>query len=142
MDLEINTQDVPGNVTILTPAGDVDIYTSPMLKEKINSLIERGSCRILIDLSHLEYIDSTGIGVIKSSLSQIHSHSGDIRLLSPMALVKRMLELTSVDRIAKVYDKQSDALEDWSGNNEAPPSDSTAIPLASEDGVPPIIKRI
>lgn len=136
MDLEISTQDVLGNVTILTPVGDVDIYTSPMLKERINSLIEHGSYRILIDLSHLEYIDTTGISVIKSSLSQIHSHNGDIRLLSPMALVKRMLELTNVDKIAKIYDKQSDALEDWKNGNE------TIMPPISENGAPPIIKRI
>jgi len=131
MDLKINTQDVPGNVIILTPIGEVDIYTSPVLKEKINSLIEHNSRRILIDLSHLEYIDSTGIGVIRSSLNQIHSCNGDIRLLSPTVLVKRMLELTNVDRIARVYDKQSDALRDWANNNETA---KTVIPPVSEDG--------
>lgn len=118
MDLKINTQDAPGNVIILTPLGDVDIYTSPELKKKISNLIEHNSRRILIDLSHLEYIDSIGIGVIKSSLSKIHSCNGEIRLLSPTALVKRILELTNIDRIVRIYDKQSDALRGWTNGTK------------------------
>ncbi len=117
MDLKIGTEDALGNVIILTPIGEVDIYTSPMLKKKIDSLIEHSKRRILIDLSQLEYIDSAGIGIIKSSLDQIHSCNGDIRLLFPTILVKRMLELTNVDKIAKIYDSKSDALEDWTNSS-------------------------
>lgn len=118
MDLKISIEDVLDNVIILTPIGEVDIYTSPILKEKIDSLIGRNSRRILMDLSRLEYIDSTGLSVIKSSLDQMRSCNGDLWLLSPTVLVKRMLELANMDRIAKIYDSQDDALRDW-GNGRA-----------------------
>ena len=113
MDLKISIEDVLGNVIILTPIGEIDIYTSPILEEKIDSLIEHNRRRILMDLSHLEYIDSTGLSVIKSSLDQMHSCNGNIRLFSPTVLVKRMLELANIDRIAKIYDSQGDALITW-----------------------------
>lgn len=117
MNLRINTEDAVGNVTILTTIGEVDIYTSPILREKIDTLIEHKKRRILIDLSHLEYIDSTGISVLKKGLDQTHCCKGDIRLLSPTTPVKRMLELTNTDKMMKIYDNKSDALKDWPNVN-------------------------
>jgi len=111
--LEINTENVSDSVAFLTLVGEADIYTSPVLREKLDTLIEKGKTRILMDLSHLEYIDSTGIGVIKAGLAQTRGCDGDIRLLFPKAQVKRMLELMDMHKPAEIYSNRDEALKDW-----------------------------
>ena len=65
MSLEIENILQDNNI-VIKPIGEVDIYTSPDLKNKIFALIEDKNTDIIIDGEYLEYIDSTGLGVLMS----------------------------------------------------------------------------
>ena len=61
MDLLLSARSI-GDYTVLEVGGEVDVYTAPTLREKIVSLVDGGSQAIIVDLTHVEFLDSTGLG--------------------------------------------------------------------------------
>ena len=86
------------NVTIKL-YGDIDLYNAPELKAAIAP--EQGRCLIL-DCSMLDYIDSTGLGVLVSTLKSSKDHGGAIRITGLKPHLYRLFELTALDKIFEI----------------------------------------
>jgi anti-sigma B factor antagonist len=100
---------------IMTPHGRLDGRYSSILKKKIAEQLRQNS-RIIIDMSQVSFIDSTGLGVLVGALKKAISREGDIRLVSPTEEVRMLMELTRVDRVFLVYSNQELALKSYSEN--------------------------
>ena len=61
--MEISVEELENNTSVIKLVGDIDVYTSSDLKDAINSQIDFGAKRIIIDMEDVYYIDSSGIGV-------------------------------------------------------------------------------
>ena len=71
-----------GDIGVLTLTGEVDIYTSPVLKNAIAVAVADGCSTIVIDLNGVGFIDSSGLGVLVGALKRIRERGGDFpRLL-------------------------------------------------------------
>ena len=70
MDIKVDVKDAEG-CKILNVCGDVDVYTSPKVKEHINSLIEKEVYKIVVNLEDVRYVDSTGLGVLIGTLKKV-----------------------------------------------------------------------
>jgi len=80
MDLDISV-DRDGATCRMQVSGEVDVYTSPMLKARIIDAIEDGCTDLVIDLEGVGFIDSSGLGVLVSGLRRVKEHSGSMRLV-------------------------------------------------------------
>jgi anti-sigma B factor antagonist len=67
MDLEVETTQ-RDTASILTLSGEIDVYTAPRLRQAIVDLVDGGSRRIIVDMEKVEFLDSTGLGVLVEGL--------------------------------------------------------------------------
>jgi anti-sigma B factor antagonist len=75
--------------------GEVDMATAPQLREKLFGLVDDGASRITLDCRGLEFLDSSGIGVLIAVRQRLGDH-GSLTLEAPPAHVRKVLELTGV----------------------------------------------
>lgn len=82
-------------------AGEADIFTAPDMKEKINSSVEKTEHHLCIDLTELEYIDSTGLGLLVGALKRMRNKDGKVSLVRPQPQIRKLLDITG---LSKVFD--------------------------------------
>lgn len=109
MNLTINTR-IPNETTrILEIEGEIDVYTSPQLKQEIVKLAEGGVKHLIINLSKVEYLDSTGLGVLIGALKRLREAGGNLVLVGPALRILRIFEITGLDKIFDIYATEEDA---------------------------------
>ncbi len=103
MSLTINKSfDEDKNIWDVSLKGEVDIYTANKLKETLIDMVAERPQDILIDASRLEYIDSTGLGVLIGALKRLKQHEKDIYIKDVKLNVKKIFKITGLDKIFKV----------------------------------------
>jgi anti-sigma B factor antagonist len=107
--MEINRRET-GDVVIFDIKGEIDLYNAPAIKEKIKDEINKGKVNIIINLDKVSYIDSSGIGVLISSLSNLKKVGGAMKLINVYASVRKVFELTKLTSFFEIYDSEADAL--------------------------------
>lgn len=83
----------------LMAEGEVDISTAPQLRETLDNAYKEKRADILLHLDDLNYIDSTGLGVIIGAYSRMQENKNKITLLNPRDNIKKLLSITSLDKI-------------------------------------------
>lgn len=93
--------------TTLTVTGEVDVYTSPRLREKLAELLSEGHRRIVLDLSEVDFMDSTGLGVLVAGLKRARASNGDLTLVcsDPIVILFEMTGLTEVFTVFSSVEK-------------------------------------
>ena len=92
-----------GGAVVLVPDSDITWRNQPTLRQELDRLSERGRTHIIIDLSNVEEISGYGLGLLASRCGRLRRRAGDIRLANPSALIKRILEMTSLDELFEQY---------------------------------------
>lgn len=100
-----------GDILVLTPVEKrIDVTVSAAFKSAMVDWIGRENSRILLDLTNVDFIDSSGLGAIISSLKTLGG-GGDLVLCGIQENVKSLFELTRMHRIFKIYEMREDALQ-------------------------------
>ena len=107
--MEINRRE-SGEVIIFDINGEIDLYNAPEIKEKIKEEMNNGKVNIIINLDKVSYIDSSGIGVLISSLSNLKKVGGALKLINVYASVRKVFELTKLTSFFDIYDSEAEAL--------------------------------
>ena len=95
-----------GDVTIVDFSGKITLGEgSATLRKTIRELTEGGEKKILLSLSDVDYIDSSGIGELVSGFTTVRSAGGELKLLH---LTKRVHDILQITRLFTVFDVQSD----------------------------------
>lgn len=110
MNLNITEELRKNNVSILKLEGEVDVYTSPLLKEKIETLIKAKRPFIVLDLKGLSYMDSTGLGIMLAELMRVRNNGGNMVLVSPQKIIQKILRITNTDVYLKIYQNYEEAI--------------------------------
>lgn len=86
-------------------SGEIDAYTAPKLKEKIYSFSEKNGMKMVIDLSEVSYMDSTGLGVFVGVFKNIRSNDGELKLVGLSSRLTRLFEITGLADIIDINSK-------------------------------------
>ena len=98
---EADVTDADGE-TIVAVRGEVDVYTSPQLRERLDASIDAGKRRVVLDLSGTDFIDSTGIGVIVGALKRLRGEGGELIVRSPNRAAARAFEVTGLTKVLQI----------------------------------------
>jgi anti-sigma B factor antagonist len=110
MDLKIVAKRVDKKIAVLNLEGDMDVFTSPRLKDAIITSLKQGSIYLLINMKKVNYMDSTGLGVLVGSLRRVREHKGKISLIAPHSRVQRILDITDLTAIFKIYKDEKEGI--------------------------------
>jgi len=115
--LTISYEHISDRTTVVTVVGDVDVYKAPTLREALVEILEQGRSRLIIDLEGVEFVDSTGLGVLVGALKRTRAREGDVALVSPSGPIRKGLRITGLSRVFPVFGSVPQAeeeLELWS----------------------------
>ena len=98
------------NVTVIRLADRFDAYTAPAVREKLLELQARGQVRIIVDLSAVDFVDSTGLATLVAGLKHCRRAGGDLILTGLRSQVMVIFELTRLDRAFQIYENEAAAL--------------------------------
>jgi anti-sigma B factor antagonist len=107
MDISSRTK---GEVVILDISGEIDLYNAPEIKDIINKLIEQKRYNVVINLKDVTYIDSSGIGALISSLSNLKKYQGGLKIINVFASVRKVFELTKLTSFFDIYDNEDESV--------------------------------
>ena len=86
--------------TIVTICGEIDLYTAPRLHSELASLLAEGApARMTIDMSGVEFCDSTGMNVLLSCLRRVRERGGELEIAAPKPAVRKILQVTGLDSV-------------------------------------------
>jgi len=92
-----------GDVTVITVTGDITLNKGGdvLLKDKIQSLLQQGKKKLLLDLGKVSYVDSAGLGQLVQVYATAKHHGGALKLVN---LTKRLKDLLVVSKLLTVFD--------------------------------------
>lgn len=115
MDLRIQTRR-EGPWTVLEVAGELDLHTSPELRDQLSGLIADGDTRLAVDLADTSFMDSSSLGLLVATLKHVREQGGDIALTGATGSPLKVLMLTGMDRVFTMADVPSDLPDAGSGS--------------------------
>jgi anti-anti-sigma factor len=116
----VEVESLNGGVRALAISGELDQATAQQLREPLMSEIQGGAHAVMIDLTACGFIDSTGLGVIVEGWKTLQERNGEMAALTiccPEPEVKRLLEVTGLDRAIMIGDTREEAIEPLLGGS-------------------------
>jgi anti-sigma B factor antagonist len=108
-DLSIHVHVVDDN-QVFDLTGSLDIATSPTVRAALIEASERGSHRLIVDLSHVDFLDSTGLGALIGGQRRAKEFGGEVRLVAKEGQILRLLRITGLLKVFAVYATLEDAV--------------------------------
>jgi len=103
---EVVIVDVSGKVT-LGDGGDV------VLKDKMASLVQQGTKKVLLNLADVSYVDSAGLGAIVQSYATLNKSGGSLKLLNVTKRIRDLLSITKLLTVFECLDNEADAVKSF-----------------------------
>jgi len=110
MNIRVETHSPTEDTAVVALAGEIDVYTSPKVKQEIVDLLTGGKTKLVVDLSSVEYLDSTGLGVLIGGLKRSREREGDLKLICDNMRILRIFEITGLTKIFDIYKSEAEAL--------------------------------
>ncbi len=110
MELDVKTER-DGDVCSVTVVGEIDLYTSPMLKERLLAAMDDGCKLLVVSLDGVGFIDSSGLGVLVGGLRRMKERGGDLRIACTREHVLKILRITGLDKVFPIVAEQDEARE-------------------------------
>jgi len=91
------------------------VDTADLLKEKLTRTIKEGKTKIIIDMSQIEFTDSSFLSSLLAGLKQASLNHGDIKLVGLRPAVRYVFQITRLDKVFDIYGKIYEAVNSFSG---------------------------
>jgi anti-sigma B factor antagonist len=109
-----------GDVVVLDIKGRVQLGEGDeMLKDKVNSLLNQGRKKIILNLADVPYIDSAGLGEVVRTFTTVSRQGGNLKLLNLTKRITDLLAITKLLTVFDTYDSEQDAVQSFSASAKA-----------------------
>ena len=113
MTITTTTRDVDG-ITIVDIKGRIVLgEESAKLRQLVADLVGKGQRKILLNLVHVNYIDSSGLGSLVSSLARVRMYDGELKLLNLTKRVHEMMQVTKLNTVFEIMDDEAVAVSSF-----------------------------
>ena len=110
MDLTLDVhEDAPG-ITVIAVGGEIDVYTAPKLRERLIGLVESGSFHLIVDMEGVDFLDSTGLGVLVGGLKKVRAHDGSLQLVCNQDRLLKIFRITGLAKVFVIHESADAAL--------------------------------
>ena len=109
MDLAL-TNTTEGDRTVVQVRGEIDVFTAPQLRAYLEDLVRTGRHRLVVDMEHVEFIDSTGLSALVNVLKLVRTYDGSLRLVCTHERIIRLFRITVLPKAFPIHDTVAEAL--------------------------------
>jgi len=114
----LHSRHISPGIVVLELAGSMTMGQECQRVElAVGDLIEDGERKVIMDLSRLEYLDSSGVGVIAVCSGRVDQAGGELRLAALTPKVIELLRVAKLDRLLKMYRSVDDAMRGWDASS-------------------------
>ena len=99
-----------GDATIVHAEGELDLHTAPTLQSEIDSALEQDLARMVVDLSKVDFMDSTGLSVIVAAVAAMRAQGGEVRVVTGADKITKVFTLTGVDQQVGMFGSLEEAM--------------------------------
>jgi anti-sigma B factor antagonist len=110
MELTLNVHSEEPGYTVIAVGGEIDVYSAPRLRERLVDLVEEGTYQMIVDMEAVEFLDSTGLGVLVGGLKRVRVHDGWIDLVCTQSRMLRIFRITGLNRVFSIYNSVPEAI--------------------------------
>jgi anti-sigma B factor antagonist len=89
--------------------GEIDVYTAPKLREKLIELVSEGSYDVVVNLEGVDFLDSTGLGVLVGALKRVKAHEGSLSLVCTQDKILKIFKITGLTKVFPIYSSVEEA---------------------------------
>src|SRR5438093_5457738 len=111
MDLELESTQRNG-VAVLTLRGEIDVYTAPRMRQAIVDLVDAGSLTVVIDMDKVDFLDSTGLGVLVEGLKRVRTRGGNLSIVITQDKILKIFDITGLNKAFPIYGSLEEALKE------------------------------
>lgn len=104
-------------VPVITVTGEVDLHSAPRFKAAVNEAISVASeekC-VVLDLTRVEFMDSTGLGVLIGRYRELKEAGGELRIVLQGGPIRHLLKMTGLEGVFDVFETRDDAVANCTG---------------------------
>jgi anti-sigma B factor antagonist len=95
---------------VISVRGEIHVTTAPRFAEHLNAAIESGHTAIVLDMTGVEFIDSTGLSVLLNGLRQVGQRRGKLALVCTNPTVLRLFQITNLDSTFDIFGDRQQAI--------------------------------
>ncbi|MEW2352426.1 STAS domain-containing protein [Spirillospora sp. NPDC029432] len=97
-------------LTVVTISGEIDVFTSPRLRELLLEIIDTGAAHLVVDLGEVTFLDSTGLGVLVGIYHRLRARDGSMSFVGVNDRVRRVFHVTQLTKIFVLHHSLEDAI--------------------------------
>ena len=109
VDIEIEHR-TEGAWQVLDVAGEVDLSTAPALRSRIDTVLDEGGRRLVVDLADVSFMDSSGLSVLVSGYKGMREAGGEMAVVCPNVAIAKIFSITGLDRVFAIHPSLDEAL--------------------------------
>ena len=110
MDFDVTTERLGDTQAVISPVGELDLYTAPELKQELLEAIGGGATEIVVDLTRTTFIDSATLGVLVGAVRRLRERNGTLSIVCSDRSIRKIFEITGLDRVLAIYAGRDEAL--------------------------------
>jgi anti-sigma B factor antagonist len=111
--MKIERSLVADKIPVLRLSGELDLGSVPEVRRAIRGLIDEGQVNFEINLTQLEFIDSSGLGVLVGGLARVREKEGEIKIVCANRRILRVFEMTRLTQLFEIYQDEESAAKDF-----------------------------
>jgi anti-sigma B factor antagonist len=108
MELGLDVRKVDDH-SVVDVKGEIDVYTAPKLREKLIELVSEGSYDVVVNLEGVDFLDSTGLGVLVGALKRVKAHDGNLSLVCTQDKILKIFKITGLTKVFPIYESVEEA---------------------------------
>jgi len=103
VDLSLETR-TEGDWTVIAVGGEIDVYTAPKLREALVELVNSGHYQLVVDVEAVDFLDSTGLGVLVGGLKRVRANDGHLRVVCTQERLLKIFRITGLTKVLAIHD--------------------------------------
>jgi anti-sigma B factor antagonist len=111
VDVSVASRTVDGR-TVVDVTGEIDVYTAPALREKLTALVDEGHVDLVVNLTEVRFMDSTGLGLLVGVLKRVRGLDGRLQLVIDSERLLKVFRITALTQVFTIRETVDEALAD------------------------------
>ena len=99
-----------GEIEVIELKGRLDAVSAKTLKDKVQFLVDEQRVKLVLDMGDIDFVDSTGLGVLVAALRSANKKGGDVKIAALQNKIRSIFELTRLHRVFEIFDVAETAI--------------------------------